>query len=80
VTALDMTADGMTEVTIRVNGAGRTQRVDTRMSLLDPMGVKGIGEIGITGTTPPSVTPCTTRPAAASGTCPSLPPSFSSDK
>src|SRR5437773_2309759 len=30
-----MTPDGMTEVTIRVNGVGRTQRVDPRMSLLD---------------------------------------------
>src|SRR5213592_1564070 len=40
-----MTPDGMTEVTIRVNGASRTQRVDTRMSLLDLLRER----LGLTG-------------------------------
>jgi aerobic-type carbon monoxide dehydrogenase small subunit (CoxS/CutS family) len=40
-----MTPDGMTEVTIRVNGVGRTQRVDPRMSLLDLLRER----LGLTG-------------------------------
>jgi len=45
MTAPDMTPEGMTEVTIRVNGASRTQRVDTRMSLLDLLRER----LGLTG-------------------------------
>jgi aerobic-type carbon monoxide dehydrogenase small subunit (CoxS/CutS family) len=30
-----MTGDGLTEVTMRVNGVSRTQLIDPRMSLLD---------------------------------------------
>jgi len=45
MTAPDMTPDGMTEVTIRVNGVSRTQRVDTRMSLLDLLRER----LGLTG-------------------------------
>jgi xanthine dehydrogenase YagT iron-sulfur-binding subunit len=40
-----MTPDGMTEVTIRVNGVSRTQRVDPRMSLLDLLRER----LGLTG-------------------------------
>jgi xanthine dehydrogenase YagT iron-sulfur-binding subunit len=45
MTAPDMTPDAMTEVTIRVNGVSRTQRVDTRMSLLDLLRER----LGLTG-------------------------------
>ena len=92
-----MTADGMIEVTLRVSGVSRTQLIDPDVDAvwiseqdphLNPMGAKGIGEIGIVGPPPPSATPSTTRPAAASGICPSPrqaspvtapPPSFTSD-
>ena len=35
MTSPDLTAPGLTEVTIRVNGTNRTLAVDPRMSLLD---------------------------------------------
>jgi xanthine dehydrogenase YagT iron-sulfur-binding subunit len=45
MTAPDLTPDGVTEVTIRVNGVSRTQRVDIRMSLLDLLRER----LGLTG-------------------------------
>jgi xanthine dehydrogenase YagT iron-sulfur-binding subunit len=45
MTAPDMTPEGMTEVSIRVNGVSRTQRVDTRTSLLDLLRER----LGLTG-------------------------------
>jgi xanthine dehydrogenase YagT iron-sulfur-binding subunit len=45
VTAPDLTPDGMTEVTIRVNGTSRTQTIDPRMSVLDLLRER----LGLTG-------------------------------
>jgi xanthine dehydrogenase YagT iron-sulfur-binding subunit len=45
VTAPDMTPDGMTEVTIRVNGVSRTLAIDLRLSLLDLLRER----LGLTG-------------------------------
>ena len=44
---------------------------------LNPMGAKGIGEIGIVGTAAAIANACTTRPAGVSATCRSLPRNWS---
>jgi len=45
MSAYGMTGDGLTEVTLRVNGVSRTQLIDPRMSLLDLLRER----LGLTG-------------------------------
>jgi len=54
-------------------GAVAVSWIDDDDPRINPLDAKGIGEIGIVGTPPPSPTPCTTPPASVCATSRSAP-------